>query len=110
MPAPVSTGISFKIDEDTDRQLAHSANINQRSKRREARVRLIDHLSRFERHHLSPPLSKKKQISIGFSMDTDTNRRLTTSSQQHQNPKHVEASIRLADHLSKFDSHMNPTR
>lgn len=111
MPAPSEekTGISLKIDEQADQRLTESANVNHRSKRSEAYVRLSDHLSRFEmRRPLAPPSSQQKLTSVGFKMDAKTNQRLTRSAKRYEQTKHIEASIRLTDHLSKFDNHMNP--
>lgn len=111
MPAPSkeTTGISFKIDEQADQRLTESANINQRSKRKEAYVRLSDHLSRFEmRRPLAPPCTQQKLTSVGFKMDAQTNQRLTRSAKRYEQTKHIEASIRLTDHLATFDSHMKP--
>ncbi|CAH1606298.1 Relaxosome protein TraY [Vibrio jasicida] len=43
-------GIWFELDEDTNRLLEESAEANDRSKRKEARFRLKDHLSKFNQH------------------------------------------------------------
>ncbi|ABU75065.1 MULTISPECIES: TraY domain-containing protein [Vibrio] len=45
-----TTGIWFELDEDTNRLLEESAEANDRSKRKEARFRLKDHLSKFNQH------------------------------------------------------------
>ncbi len=44
------TGIWFEMDAETNRLLEESAEMNDRSKRKEARFRLKDHLTKFDKH------------------------------------------------------------
>lgn len=48
----------------------------------------------------------KKLTGVWFELDAETNQRLTESARANKRSKRNEASVRLADHLLKFDSHM----
>ncbi|WP_274881979.1 TraY domain-containing protein [Vibrio harveyi] len=53
-----------------------------------------------------PQNAEKDTTGIWFDMDSETNQKLEESAEFNKRTKRQEASLRLSDHLTKFDRHM----
>ncbi|MGL4667208.1 MAG: TraY domain-containing protein [Saezia sp.] len=50
-----------------------------------------------------PQTKKKTTVSINFEMSAETNQALTLAAKAANCSKHIEAALRLRDHLTRFE-------
>ncbi|MGL4666589.1 MAG: TraY domain-containing protein [Saezia sp.] len=50
-----------------------------------------------------PQTKKKTTVSINLEMSAETNQGLTQAAKAANRSKHIEAALRLADHIRRFE-------